>query len=475
MSQSKDTDNTTASRPVIIAGGGWSGLACAVTLARHGVKVHLLESARQTGGRARGVLFKKPFPEIRPEQHSSEQQTVDNGQHIMLGAYHATLSLFKTIGLDEAQILDRQRLSLNLFSPLKPFICLSTPPLPAPLHLIAGLINLRGISLAERFSAIKMSLLLALKKYSLKADISVHELLKHYGQSAQLIQVLWEPLCLATMNTPIQHASAQVFVNVLKDSFSRHRADSDLLFFKKDLSQVFCQPAQKYIHEHNGSISLASKVRQVTIKHATKKDFCDFIISTKDMDYHTDTLVLATPPRITDSLLHSQTNCSTMHSSSFLIPRNADLTYYYEPICTIYLYYPPTVQLASTMVGFIDTIGQWAVDRSVCRQAGLIAVVISGPGKHIHMPHKQLAAIIHNELIVCMPDLPQWLDYRIITEHKATFSCRVNIEARRPHNKTIIPGLFLAGDYTNTHYPATLESAVKSGIQAAEQVLLHHR
>jgi len=123
------------------------------------------------------------------------------------------------------------------------------------------------------------------------------------------------------------------------------------------------------------------------------------------------------------------------------------------------------------MIGLYDTIGQWAIDRSLCRQAGLIAVVISGPGKHIQLSHKQLAETVHNELCRCMPGIPEWLDFRVTTEQRATFSCRVNIEQQRPENNTLVPGLFLAGDYTSTHYPSTLEGAIKSGINAARLII----
>ena len=97
--------------------------------------------------------------------------------------------------------------------------------------------------------------------------------------------------------------------------------------------------------------------------------------------------------------------------------------------------------------------------------------MISGSGKHTELSSEQIFNTIHNELSLIIEDLPTPLDYRIITEKKATFSCRVNIEHRRPMNTTTIPGLYLAGDYTNTGYPSTLEGAIKSGVSAAKHII----
>ncbi|MCU7800776.1 MAG: hydroxysqualene dehydroxylase HpnE [gamma proteobacterium symbiont of Lucinoma myriamae] len=454
-------------KSVIIVGGGWSGLACAITLANQGIKVHLLESARQLGGRACRIQFKNFL----------SGQNIDNGQHIMLGAYHSTLSLFKLLGIDEADIIERQPLDLNLFSPSHSSIRLKAPTLPAPFHLFFALMNIQGLPLNERISAIKMSLKLAVNHFSLKQDLSVSELLKKHQQSPIVIQTLWEPLCLATMNTPSQYASAQVFLNTLKDSFSRNRKDSDLLFFKNNLSAIFSDPALEFISQHKGQVNCAAKVIELNIRSSenhllsSENPIYDFMITTADTSYQSHTVVLATPPHISEQLLHSKNNLSILEKKSFLKPENASLNFNYEPIYTVYMQYPPSVKLPSKMVGFFDTIGQWAIDRSLCRQDGLIAMVISGSGKHTQIPHNQLADLIHKELKVCIPDIPECLDFRIITEHRATFSCSVNIEQQRPQNSTIIPGLYLAGDYTNTRYPATLEGAIKSGINAAKQII----
>ncbi len=456
--------------PVVVIGAGWSGLACAVTLVQQGYKVCLLESAREPGGRARSVHLKGLLANQAPEH-----QRVDNGQHIMLGAYHYTQNLFKALGLKEAEILQRLPLELPMLSPENTSIHLKTLPLPAPLHLLFALLTLKGFSLVERFKTLQMALRLSLSRYKLKQDISVLNLLTGHQQTPKIITALWEPLCLATMNTPIHYASGQVFLNVIKDSFSRKRRDSDLIFFRFDLSHIFCTPAVQFIKRNNSQVQCANKVTELQIKKSLENNsLAHFFVKSNQGSYQSQVVVLATPAHITDKLLHTSANQACYEKQSFLKPQNASLKYCYEPICTIYMQYPTHIRLPKRMIGLFNTTGQWAIDRSLNKQPGLIAVVISGPGKHTTMSHSQLADTIHKELALVIANLPALLEYRIITEKRATLSCRVNIERQRPTNNTLIPGLYLAGDYTDTGYPSTLEGAIKSGVMAAKQIIKTH-
>lgn len=454
--------NDSESDAIIIVGAGWSGLACAVTLVHHGYKVCLLESARQIGGRARSIEFKDQF----------SNHAIDNGQHIMLGAYHYTRDLLHILRLDETEILEHKPLELKMFSPEHENFHFKAPLLPAPFHLLYGLLSLTGLSLRSRIKAIKFSLALALSNYNLKQDISVSTLLKQHAQTEEIILTLWEPLCLATMNTPIDYASASVFLNVLKTSFSSKRQDSDLLFFRHDLSNFFCLPSLKYLQKNNSRIHCAHKVKSVEIIPAKDTHSAmQFCINTQAQNFHSQQLILATPAHISDKLLLSINKHHSLQGKTVLRPDNASLLFAYEPICTIYLQYPEHIKLSERMIGFFNTTAQWAIDRSLNHQPGLIAVVISGPGQHTQMDSEALVQTIHQELRLSVIDLPKPLYYKIITEKKATFSCRVDINKQRPLNTTRLPGLFLAGDYTDTKYPSTLEGAIKSGVLAAREVI----
>lgn len=453
---------------VTVVGGGWSGLACALKLIEQGLSVQLVESAKQLGGRARSVQFKRFLP----------TESVDNGQHIMLGAYHQTLELFSLIGLKESDIIQRSPLTLYLSSAKNKTIQLTTPFLPAPLHLIVALFTLQGISFRHRMRALRMTISLAIKQFKLPSDCSVQQLLEDYQQPQQLIDTLWQPLCLATLNTPIKYASAEVFLRVLKDSFSNKRSDSDILLFKDTLSQCFCQPASDYIINHKSSIYCCEKLTHIAYQE-NSEDLSSFILSTATAQYNSQYVVLATSAGANKKLLDSISNKEV----NYLLPQSASLNFFYEPITTIYLYYPADYHsqlmqyfqhIKTTMVGLYGSLGHWVFDRSTCHQNGLIAVIISGPGKHLQLKPVQLAEHIHYEIKTLIPSIPLFQKQQVITEYKATFSCRVNVNQQRPQNKTKIDNLYLAGDYTDTGYPATIEGAIRSGLRAAQAIIKSH-
>ena len=144
----------------------------------------------------------------------------------------------------------------------------------------------------------------------------------------------------------------------------------------------------------------------------------------------------------------------------------------YQPIVTVYLQYSKDIKLSQEMIGLSNTLSQWAFDRgSFCQQKGLISVVISAKGEHMAMDDVKLTQTVHDEISILFEDKLTLIDSFVIREKRATFACTVNINDIRPTNKTNIKGLFLAGDYTDTGYPATLEGAVRSGLAAAEYCL----
>jgi predicted NAD/FAD-dependent oxidoreductase len=142
----------------------------------------------------------------------------------------------------------------------------------------------------------------------------------------------------------------------------------------------------------------------------------------------------------------------------------------YEPIYTCYLQYPQEVSMPQPMTGFDGGYIQWVFDRGRPNaRAGLMAAVISAHGAHQNASRDALAGAIHRELAALFPGLPAPLWSHVIAEKRATFSCRPGMV--RPESRTAIDHLYLAGDYTDGEYPATLESAVRSGVLAAKLVL----
>lgn len=431
--------------PVVIIGAGWAGIAAGVELARHGLPVTLLEAARQPGGRARSV--------------STDGLTVDNGQHLLIGAYHATLALLQRLGIDEGEVLLRLPLQLEVRTPRGPGLALQAPRLPAPLHLLVALLGARGLCWRDRYRA--LARLPALMRWQGAEDMSVAALLEAHGQPEVLQRLLWEPLCIAALNVPTDQASARVFTRMLQESFATRRAASDLLIPRRPLGEVIPAPGAEFIRRQGGEIRYGQPARRITPQD-----------DGLGVETDTDTLrardvVVATAPVAAERLLADFTE-----TAAALAALNALGD---EPITTVYLQYPADRRLARPMIGLTGTLAQWVFDRGVAGQPGLIAVVISVGGNHMDMDNAALAATVAGELATCFPALgrPDWT--RVIREKRATFRCTPGSDALRPGHATTHPGLWLAGDYTDTGLPATLEGAVRSGLECAHAILNRRR
>ena len=432
---------------VAIIGGGCAGLSAAVALVDRGFQVTIFEVSSQLGGRARTVLVK----------NNSLMQLLDNGQHILLGAYRETLALLHKIGVDEKQAFLRLPLQINMQSTSEKsaFSLKSAHYLPAPLNMLIGLLTCKGLSFSERLTAIRLILHLKKTHYQLTSDTPLNQFLIDHQQTARLIELLWEPLCLAALNTPIVIASTRIFLNILKDSFSGSKKNSDFLLPKLDLSKIIAHPLSQYIQSKGGEIKLNRRIRSL------QAEGDGFSLETRDGQSFFSHVIIAVPSARLDTLIEA-------------LPKlqNALLqtqTYGYQPIYTIYLQYPPETKLPSVMTGLTNTLGQWVFDRGqLCNQKGLIAVVVSSKGRHQLLSQDELALKIAKELNQAFSQLSKPLWHKVIAEKRATFTCSVNLA--RPTHITAQLNLFLAGDYTYADYPATIEGAIRSGIACANLV-----
>lgn len=436
---------------VAVVGAGWAGCAAAIELARQGRRVTLFEAARTLGGRARRVEI--------------NGKALDNGQHILLGAYSETLRLMRTveINLDEVVL----RLPLQMRYPKgcggMDFVAAR---LPAPLHLLAALLRSTGLRRQDKLSLARFSTTARWMDWRLDTDCSVSELLDRFDQTDNLIKLMWRPLCIAALNTPPERASAQVFLNVLRDSLGARRVASDMLIPRVDLTTLFPARAAAYITQHGGAIQCGTTVKQI------KQDGARWQVAVGSESNLTngtkcfDNIIIATQPGQAAALLDG------------LIDTECLASFDYEPITTCYLQYAPEVGLAQPFFALVDdpSAGEWGqfvFDRAHLDtgHAGLLSVVVSASTEAIALGHDTLAASITRQLakVLQRPELahPQWV--KVISEKRATFSCRPALF--RPCNATGLKGLAIAGDYTAGDYPATLESAVRSGIQAALSII----
>ncbi|MBI5658503.1 MAG: FAD-dependent oxidoreductase [Nitrosomonadales bacterium] len=446
-----------------IIGGGYAGMAAAVALSARDIPVTVFESAKQLGGRARGVW------------HNGTQ--LDNGQHILLGCYRHTLKLIGQVGGNIGDDFLRLPLQLTLHNRFE----LKAPHLPAPLHLIeqlairagwqttpasslvmlAGLLTAQGLSFAQRFSAARFMLALRRIRFILPRDTTAHDLLRTHNQDEELARLLWEPICIAALNTPVRKASAQVLLNVLRDSLNGSRPDSDILLPRVNFSALFPDRAAEYVKQHGGTVHTSCSVEAI-VPHGDTIE----LTATRDAG-----CVLRTN-------LFSHAICAASPASSArlfravpqLAPVAAQIAALaFQPIYTVYLQYHEAVRLPHPMLGLDRGFAQWLFDKGrIAGQHGLIAAVISAEGLHQELEHEQLAQKVVQELRerLGITAMPLW--HQVIAEKRATFSCEPGLA--RPAHTTPLSNVLLAGDYTAGDYPATLESAVMSGIQCAGEI-----
>jgi squalene-associated FAD-dependent desaturase len=428
---------------VAVIGGGCAGLAAAARLAEHQIPVTLFEAGRQLGGRARGIFW--------------QGQTLDNGQHILLGAYSETLSLLKLAGVDLQAACQRLPLQLTV----KPdFELRACRVLPAPLHILAGLLQASGLSWQDRWSAVRFMAWMRLNNFRLKQDESLAALLARQNQPKKLTRYLWEPICLAALNTPLNNASAQVFLNVLRDSFARAKADSDTLLPKLDFSALMADPLADYICAHGGQVKRMQSVEDV------RHEAAGFELKIADEAESFSHVILAVSPFRLPDITQQLPALATIHAQCQALE--------YQPICTVYLQFDKHLQLPQPMIGLSAGLGQWVFDRGqLYGQSGLLAVVISAEGAHQRLTQEALADTLRQELATSFPALSSSLKnllwHKVITERRATFAC--NVDLQRPPMHTNIPNLYLAGDYVAGDYPATIEGAARSGTAAAQAII----
>ena len=430
-------DITCATTNVAVIGGGWAGMAAAVELAARNVPVSVFEAGPIPGGRARRVEV--------------NGVALDNGLHILIGAYRDTLRLIELVNPHRAAVLQRLPLDWNIHGEFH----LAAQRLPAPLHVLIGLLGASGITWREKLAIARFMRALKRNRFRLAPDIRVEQLLMQYGQSEKLCRVLWRPLCVAALNTPPTIASAQVFLNVLRDSLYAERGASDILLPRVDLSALFPEPAAAWITRRGGQVR--TECRVTAIEPAENS----FVIETGGTRETFTHVICALPPHQVNAFLIGITALSETAES---IER-----FEYQPIHSVWLQYPGSIKLPSPMLGFTGGIVHWIFDReALCGQRGLIGAVISASGAHLQLPQDQLAAAVHQDLKRSLGNLPEPAWARVIAEKRATFSCTPGL--KRPSQVTPLRNFYVAGDYTESDYPATIETAVRSGMTCARRI-----
>jgi hydroxysqualene dehydroxylase len=419
-------------RRIAVVGGGWAGISAAVAATSAGEHVTLFEMAAQLGGRARQV------------EHSPEL-ALDNGQHILIGAYRETLSLMRCVGAEPDQLLLRR--SLALVDPAGQGLRLK--PGPPALAFAVAVLGRHGWSAGERVGLLAAALRWRLNGFRAQPEATVAELTRKL--SPRILSELIEPLCVAALNTPASQASASVFLRVLRDALFNGPGSADLLLPRVSLSELLPAPAARWLAHAGAELRYGSRAMALAPhSRGWRLDGESF-----------DAVVLACTAQEAARLCQAHA------------PRWAALAqgFDYEPIITVYLRSRGTrlAEPMTTLAGGDGAPAQFAFDLGAIDgggpRDGVFAFVVSGARQWVERGLDACTtatlAQAHDAFGAAWREPPTVL--RALAERRATFLCRPAL-GRPPVG--VLPGLAAAGDYTEGPYPATLEGAVRSGAAA---------
>jgi squalene-associated FAD-dependent desaturase len=433
---------------IAVIGAGWAGCTSAVDLARSGHAVTVFETGAVPGGRARRVV-RSGLP-------------LDNGQHLLLGAYASTRRALAIVHGSEVppRVLDRRPLAIHPLAPGRDVLALRSRG-AGPLGLALGLLSARGLRVGERWRLVAWFNRLARAGFRCPSGATVADLT--VGCPPAATRSLWEPLCVAALNTPPAQASAQVFANVLRAAFAGPAGASDFLVATTDLSAVYPDAALRSVVEAGGEVALRTPARLAAVAddHVT--------IALRDGERGFDAAVVAVGPHQIAGVLADH--------PAFDDVRRAASALAYEPIATAWLGYAARCPLPAPMLRLDDAPGQWLFDRPdiLARAepdparpdlAQLVSVVVSASGPHDTMDAHALALACDAQLRRLAPGWPP-LDFaQAIVERRATYACT----PQRPMPASVLPHprVALAGDWLDGEFPATLEAAVRTGFAASE-------
>ncbi len=432
---------------ITIVGGGLAGLAAAVALAESDCQVELFEARRSLGGRAGS--FRDPA--------TGEQ--VDHCQHVSMGCCTNLADLCRRIGVGDAF---RRIDTLHFVGPDGSWYDLKASRLPAPLHLAPAFWRMKYLSAAERYRIGRaMWKLMRETPHDLDTAPSVGRWLRMQRQSTRAIEQFWGVILTSALGEDLDRASLPAARKVIVDGFLSARDGYVVEVPEVPLSALYGATLERWLTEHGVGVHLGTPVRCVSIADGPRVDTAD---GTRRPDY----VVLAVPW----FKLAEMVDASLAEAWPWLAELSRVEA---SPITGVHLWFDRPIASVDHAV-IVGRLSQWMFRRSssgASAEGHYYQVVISASRGLAGREKDDVVAEVCRELGEIFPEArdAELLRSRIVTDRAAVFSARPGFEQLRPAQGTAIPGVLLAGDWTDTGWPATMESAVRSGYLTAEAIL----
>ncbi len=440
---------------IAVIGAGFAGLSAAVRLVERGARVVVFEARRRLGGRA--TAFRDP----------QTGEWVDNGQHLLLGCYRATLAFLDAIGARELVSL-QPSLEVPFVDRAGRSTTLACPALPSPWHLIGGLLEWDALPLGDRFAALHLVGAMRLAVGELRGSPlraaspgeTVEGWLARNGQTPRLRDMLWDPLAIAALNQSPSRAAAPYFSRVLAEMLAAGPQGSAIVLPLAPLHEMYAEPARAWLEARGSRVATGAPARVLVNNGGVSG------VETAEGRVAARQVVVAVPWHALESAFEGDTMpLAPVLEAASLTPGS--------PIVTVNLWAEGRT-LRAPFIGLPGRTVQWVFDKRVIlgRRASHLSLVASAADGLNASPNDAIADLAIEEASSALPELRENRIIRanVVRERRATFSLAPG-EPRRPATRTPIAGLFLAGDWIDTGLPGTIESAVRSGFAAADAAL----
>jgi hydroxysqualene dehydroxylase len=438
---------------VIVVGAGFAGLSAAAALAERGARVLVLDARPQLGGRATAFTDRETG------------ELVDNGQHVLFGCYRDSLAFLRRIGAEQ-NVRAQPSLELVCYDSERRRSVLRCPRLPAPLHLLAGVLGWDPIPIGERFNALRMAGPIVAARRQVQhrgavdvspAGATVQEWLDFHNQGATLQQWLWHPLAVAALNQQPQHAAADAFVRILAEMFAPEAKAASVVLPVRPLHEMYAEPARRFVVERGGDVRTSSLARVSVAGGGVEH------VESRGERFGADRVIAAVPWFGLQRLFGSSPP-PELAPVFDAVARMEPM-----PIVTVNLWYDRTI-MEEAFAGLPGRTMQWVFDKRIAfgGSASHLSLVSSGATDIVNRNNDELAGLAAAEVESSLPATKGVWPIRatVVREKQATFSLAPGQPAR-PAARTAVRGLLFAGDWTDTGLPATIEGAVISGHKAA--------